>query len=183
STNLHPPGRAARSCAARVDPQRSRIQCRRGPPMKLLLIPMGTPGDVQPFIELAAALNARGHEATVAAHDNFRDWIERRGGHFISLGSADDYARFLADANLWNLHKAPRVFASKLVRPTFERMYELVKKAHESGTLVVAQTMALAARVAADTLGARVVMLHRQPSIIHSAIDPPTLPMTWMPPG
>lgn len=145
--------------------------------MKVLLIPMGTPGDVQPFIDLGLALMARGHAVRLVAHANFREWVERYGVPFVELGPAAQYERLLADKNLWTIHKSPRVFAKKLVLPTLQPMYEIIRDTHaDGGTVVVAQTMALGARVARDKLDIPLVTIHRQPAVLRSLRDSPHVP-------
>ncbi len=145
--------------------------------MKFLLIPMGTPGDVQPFIDLALALQSRGREVQLIAHANFRGWVEQYGVPFVELGPAEQYQRLLADKNLWTIHKSPRVFAKKLVLPTLHPLYEIIRAAHaDSGAVVVAQTMALGARVARDKLDMPLITIHRQPAVMRSLYDSPHVP-------
>ncbi len=145
--------------------------------MKILLVPMGTPGDVQPFIDLGLELQSRGHGAQLVAHANFAAWVRQFGLPFVELGPAEQYERLLADRNLWNVHKSPRVFAKKLVLPTMRPLYELIRKAAEDGpVIVVAQTMALGARVAHDRLGVPLVTVHRQPAVVRSLRDSPVIP-------
>lgn len=47
--------------------------------MKILLIALGTRGDVQPALALAAGLRDAGHAVTVAASLTFKDWIVSQG--------------------------------------------------------------------------------------------------------
>ena len=47
--------------------------------MKYGIITSGSRGDVQPFIALALALMEKGHEATVVAPENFREFVEGFG--------------------------------------------------------------------------------------------------------
>ena len=84
-----------------------------------LLVPAGTPGDVQPFFDLGVELLARGHRVTLLAHDYFRGRAHDVGFEFTSIGSAPEYEALLNDKNLWNQFKAHRVFAKKLIVPTF----------------------------------------------------------------
>src|SRR5436190_15596444 len=99
-------------------------------PLHILLVPMGTPGDVQPFIDIGSALRARGHRATLVANAFFREWAKNANLDFIELGTADEYQRLIDDKNLWTLHKAHRVFAKKLVLKNIERLYRIIEKEH-----------------------------------------------------
>src|SRR5205085_1347053 len=95
--------------------------------LEVLLVPMGTPGDVQPFIDIGRALVSRGHRATLIAHANFAGWVQQAGLQFLELGSIAQYQRMLDDKNLWNIGKQHRVFAKKLVIPAIEPLYRLIE--------------------------------------------------------
>jgi sterol 3beta-glucosyltransferase len=49
------------------------------------IVAIGSRGDVQPYVSLALGLMERGHEATVMAHENFKDFIGSYGVEFIPL--------------------------------------------------------------------------------------------------
>jgi UDP:flavonoid glycosyltransferase YjiC (YdhE family) len=49
------------------------------------IITTGSRGDVQPFVALALALLARGHDVTIVASENFRDFIDGFGVRFIPV--------------------------------------------------------------------------------------------------
>ena len=56
-------------------------------PRHVAIFAQGTRGDVQPYLALALALKARGHGVTLAAPDDFRDWIAGRGIEFAPMGT------------------------------------------------------------------------------------------------
>lgn len=145
---------------------------------EVYLIPMGTPGDVQPFIEIGQRLLARGHEVKLVAHQPFAQWAARFGLGMVELGTAAQYQRLLDDENLWVPAKAHRVFARKLVVPTMQPMYDLLAAAQAKNPdcVVLGQTMALGARVAQEKLGIKLLTLHRQPAVLRSVYDSSTLP-------
>src|SRR4051794_24968958 len=148
----------------------------------VLLVPAGTPGDVQPFIDLGVALRARGHDVTLLAHDYFRPRAEQLGFGFASTGSLAEYDVLLNDKNLWNPFKQHRVFAKKLVVPSTRRIYNAIAKAYEPGrTVVAAQSMAVGARIAQDKLGVPTATVHRQPTFLRSVYESPRTPLTFTP--
>lgn len=53
--------------------------------MKIALLTLGSRGDVQPYIALAKALYARGHDVRLAAPENFADWIAGHGVPFAPI--------------------------------------------------------------------------------------------------
>ena len=50
--------------------------------MNLLLLPMGSSGDVHPFVGLGLALKKRGHRVTIIANGYFKDMVLRAGLSF-----------------------------------------------------------------------------------------------------
>ena len=50
--------------------------------MHIVILAMGTRGDVQPTLALSKGLQAAGHKVTLAAGRNFADWIESHGVHY-----------------------------------------------------------------------------------------------------
>lgn len=58
--------------------------------MRIVVLTMGSRGDLQPFLALGSGLAARGHEVAVAGFAPFREDVERRGLAFRRLpGDAD----------------------------------------------------------------------------------------------
>ncbi|MEU4422292.1 glycosyltransferase [Actinoplanes sp. NPDC024001] len=53
--------------------------------MKVLILTLGTRGDVQPFIALAQQLQARGHEAVLGAPERFADLVTTHGVRFAGV--------------------------------------------------------------------------------------------------
>ena len=53
--------------------------------MKVLVLTLGTRGDVQPFVALAQELQRRGHQAVVAAPERFADLIAGQGVTFVGV--------------------------------------------------------------------------------------------------
>ncbi len=49
------------------------------------IVAIGSRGDVQPYVALALGLVERGHETTILAHENFRDFVEGYGLRFYPL--------------------------------------------------------------------------------------------------
>src|SRR5690349_16055360 len=99
--------------------------------LHVLLIPLGTPGDVQAFLDIGIGLRRRRHRVTLVAHAPFRSRATQAQLEFIELGSAEEFDALLNDRNLWNPNKAHRVFAKKLVVPTLRRMYDIIAKHYE----------------------------------------------------
>ena len=58
------------------------------PPMNILMLVVGSRGDVQPFIALALGLQDYGHRVRLATHAGFRRFVEGQGIEFFDLGGS-----------------------------------------------------------------------------------------------
>ena len=55
--------------------------------LKIIVLTIGTRGDVQPFVGLCKALKAAGHHPQIASHGYFKTWVEQEGVQFKDIGS------------------------------------------------------------------------------------------------
>lgn len=73
--------------------------------MKILLSTIGSRGEVQPLLALALELRELGHDATLCAPPNFKDWVESYGLRCVPIGPD---VRALASAGVKSpAHRAP----------------------------------------------------------------------------
>uniref|UniRef100_A0A7N0SVU0 sterol 3beta-glucosyltransferase n=1 Tax=Kalanchoe fedtschenkoi TaxID=63787 RepID=A0A7N0SVU0_KALFE len=56
------------------------------PPLQIVMLIVGTRGDVQPFVAIGKRLQDHGHRVRLATHANFRDFVLSAGLEFFSLG-------------------------------------------------------------------------------------------------
>jgi len=57
----------------------------RVPPLHILILLVGSQGDVQPFVAFGLGLQKRGHEVRIAAHVQFRDFVKKHGLDYFPL--------------------------------------------------------------------------------------------------
>lgn len=145
--------------------------------MDLLLFPIGSHGDVHPFVGLGAALRDRGHRVTVFTNGHFGPMIGRAGLDFVALGGEDDYQQALGDPKLWEpLEGFKRVVQWGILRQ-MRPIYHLIAERRVPGkTVVLAQATAFGARIAQEALGVPLVTVNLQPALLRSAVEPPVLP-------
>jgi sterol 3beta-glucosyltransferase len=98
--------------------------------VRIALTSFGTRGDVQPFLVLALALQARGHDVTLAAPPNVVAWAARCGVRTERIGF--DTQAYMDSA------EGRAMFASGNVRAIMKRMQTLM---HEHQDLLVADQM------------------------------------------
>ncbi|KAG6703307.1 hypothetical protein I3842_07G077200 [Carya illinoinensis] len=56
------------------------------PPLQIVMLIVGTRGDVQPFVAIGKCLQGCGHRVRLATHANFKDFVLTAGLEFFPLG-------------------------------------------------------------------------------------------------
>ncbi|KAL6345124.1 hypothetical protein AAG906_013608 [Vitis piasezkii] len=56
------------------------------PPLQIVMLIVGTRGDVQPFVAIGKGLQACGHRVRLATHSNFKEFVLNAGLEFFQLG-------------------------------------------------------------------------------------------------
>ena len=140
--------------------------------MHIMVIPMGSAGDVYPLLGLGVALRSHGHDVEVVANSYYQAIIERADLSFLELGTYEDLRSGLENPDLWHRRKGFIVLGQVLL-PLMKPLYEMIARRYIPGeTIVVASSLALAARVAQEKLGLPLVTVHLQPTAFRSAHDP-----------
>ena len=55
------------------------------PPMKIVILVVGTRGDVAPFVNLALALKDKGHDVRIGTHKDYRELVMKQGLKYYPL--------------------------------------------------------------------------------------------------
>jgi sterol 3beta-glucosyltransferase len=63
----------------------ARLSLPRVPPMSIVMLVVGTRGDVQPFVPIGRGIAAAGHRVRLATHEEFRPLVEKAGLEFYPL--------------------------------------------------------------------------------------------------
>lgn len=143
------------------------------PPLTILVVGLGSAGDVHPNVGLALALKRRGHRVLFIGPAIFKPLAQRVGLEFFAVGSEETYYETIRDPDLWHPFRSFRVVATKLLLPAIRPIYELIAANHVPGrTLVTAPSTAFAARIAQEKLGLPLATVHLQPSLMRSMVDP-----------
>ncbi len=154
--------------------------------MKILLVTLGTDGDIDPFIALGQELKDRNHRVILVSNDYFKDKADQFGLEFVSIGSKQDYLDVLANPDVWNRFKGFRLLVDELILRGMRDIYEQIKILHTPDTIIVAPCFMYGARIARDKLGIPLVTVVLQPTSIWTDDQPPTLasyPWTKFLPG
>src|SRR5713101_5517338 len=116
--------------------------------MRVLLLPLGSLGDVNPFIGLGLALQKRGHDVVVIANSYFESPIKQVGLGFASSAPAQNYVNMIHHPDMWHPTRGPALHVAALLA-VMPRAFSMIKELHQPGnTVIAAMPLALAARVA-----------------------------------
>lgn len=140
----------------------------------MLILAMGSSGDVHPMIALAKQLRARGHEVTFAVNPHFFPLLEKLAIPTAPIGTEEEYRRATAAPELWQPTKAFPFILKKLILPLMEPVYRLVAELRP--TVVIGTPLSLGARAAHEALGVPYATVVLAPSPILCVDHAPRLP-------
>jgi UDP:flavonoid glycosyltransferase YjiC (YdhE family) len=154
--------------------------------VRVAVLAMGSRGDVEPFLALAAGLRRRGHTVVVATHAEFAALVTGAGVEFAELGgnprealSSPQGQRMLATRN--PLLLSARIGA--LVGPALDAALPAAQAACTGADVVVYATLAQFGLTVADQLGVPAVAAHLQPATPTTAMPAASLPSLRPPPA
>ncbi|MFO0875141.1 MAG: glycosyltransferase [Phycisphaerales bacterium] len=100
--------------------------------MRILLLTMGSHGDIHPFIGIGRALRDRGHEATIATNPYYEAQIRAAGTGFAALTEHADLKRIIGDHKVMDPLRGPLVVMRTLTLPLVphfvQRTRELIRE-------------------------------------------------------
>ncbi len=147
--------------------------------MRVLLVSMGSAGDVLPFIALSQALRARGHDVTVLSNGYFRDVAEKEGVRFVEVSPADEHAKRTRQRSSWGLRRS-FIEGGRNLLEDMPKVYEAVAAHYVPGeTVVAAAGLMFGARIAQEKLGIPLATVHLSPLCFRSVHDEVAWPR-WM---
>jgi UDP:flavonoid glycosyltransferase YjiC (YdhE family) len=149
--------------------------------MHVLLVTVGTDGDVYPYVGLGARLRARGHRVTLTANERFGTLAADNGLAFRALVSDAEMDEALAHPDFWHPLKCAPLLARWGVR-FLPRQYALVAElAGDGDTVLAASPGVFAPRLVQETLSRPLATIVLQPWMIPSAIAPGVMPGVPLP--
>ncbi len=144
--------------------------------MKVLMVPLGTSGDVYPLVGIGKALKQRGHHVEIIANAYFEPVITHGGLTFIELGTVADYRSYIESPGIWDPIGCIGLTAEWLILRPLQRTFEIIEERFVAGaTVIVAPLTAFGARIAQEKLGIPLVSVALHPACFRSLISPPKL--------
>lgn len=149
-----------------------------------VMVAIGSSGDVNPFLGIAAALRERGHRTTIISAPQFAGAATSTGSGFAALGTWEAYGAIYGDPDLWHPRRGLRIYFSYLSR-LVDQTVELIKERYEPGdTVVLSSFQCFGARVAHEALGVPLCTILPYPISLQSVYDPNRNPIgnppKWM---
>lgn len=138
---------------------------------RILILAVGSAGDVYPFIVIGQALRARGFEVTLIASANFEQRVQRAGLQFISGLSQQELDAGISDPDLWHPLKGFATIWKYMARQLPAAYRQQLALVREKPTLIVASTLGLTGRLLQEAHGVPLVTVHLAPSCLFSADD------------
>ena len=151
--------------------------------MHVVIVSIGTQGDLYPLLGIGRALKTRGHRVTVLANAYFEPAVQQAGLDFHSIGSARDY---LAAVDEVADNTMRRLLFRHLFLGPMEPVYAYLSRlATDQATVMLCNISALGARLAHEKFGLPMISVNMGPMMFLSAYDPPLFSLTpypkWIP--
>ena len=143
--------------------------------MHVILVSVGTDGDVFPYVGLGEKLRSRGHRVTLTASAPYEPLARAHGFAFQALVSEEEHRELFGDPDFWNPWKNAPLMARWGVR-FIQRQYDLLSTLNSEDTALAASPGVFAAALVHEKVGTPLVNLILQPWMIPSSIAPPIMP-------
>jgi rhamnosyltransferase subunit B len=145
--------------------------------VRIALFPLGSAGDVHPFVGLGKALKSRGHEVAIMVNGYFRDVVQRIGLEYFELGTAEEFLAVTRDPSLWRpIRSFGSVFRHGIARAMRDQYAAVARHFSDRRTLLLANCLSFGVRIAAEKFGLPLVTVHIQPAPLWSEYQTPALP-------
>ena len=149
--------------------------------MHIIVMAIGSDGDVNPMLEIAGELKSRGHSIDFFANGYFEEKVRERGFGFVALGEREQYELVVRDKNLWEPRKAFKTIWNNLKNYLLIQ-YQLVEEHIKPGeTAMLSSSLAFSTRLIQEKLGLKLSTVHLAPSVILSREKPPFMPGVQLP--
>jgi rhamnosyltransferase subunit B len=141
--------------------------------MKFVMTPVGSAGDVHPFIGLGRALRARGHDVVIVTAGTFEQVVQRAGLEFRETISAQFFDVMSKHPDLWHSRRGLQ-FVLGTVADYLQLGYQRVADVYEPGrTVLVGHALSFGTRLYEEKHGVPAATLHLAPSIFRSDFQQP----------
>lgn len=143
--------------------------------MRFILTPVGSSGDVNPYVSIGCGLQKRGHEVILMAPEPFEATVRSAGLGFECSSSNKAYERTVANSDLWDPWKGLSVVLGE-VASNLEENYATLESLYMKGnTVLVGHSLSLATRLLEEIKECPAATIHLSPNAFRSDHDQPSL--------
>lgn len=143
--------------------------------MRFILTPVGSSGDVNPYVSIGRGLQERGHDVVVMAPEPFSGSVRAAGLRFECSSSNKDYERTVANSDLWDPWKGLSVVLGE-VATNLEPNYRTLESLYVEGeTVLVGHSLSLSTRLLEEVKQCPAATVHLSPNAFRSDHDQPSL--------
>ena len=145
--------------------------------MKIIIVTLGSMGDVLSFVALGIHLRQRGHEVLVLSHSWEEPLIRGAGLAFQSIVSFETGQKVLKHPDLFHPEKRLSILEQHFYFPTTQAVFAFIENQFEWGnTVVIAPPWAYGARIAQEKLGVPLLTVLLAPWHFHEGHRPTISP-------
>ena len=142
--------------------------------MHIILVAIGSVGDVHPLVGIGLALKKKGHSVVVLTSGYFESMMKETGLDVHPIGTAEDYLAVLNKMNMTAPFKLRPIICDNLFVRPMKPVYDYISAHHHRGnTVVVCSISAMGARLANEKLGVPMISINVSPMMCKSTINPP----------
>jgi rhamnosyltransferase subunit B len=134
----------------------------------ILLLTLGTEGDVRPFLRIGRVLRAAGHSVTLLTHADYEEAAKQIGLEFAAIDNHADYQQFISGSSWVNTPQGIFAGYQQHFLPNVLSTYQLIQaRSRATETILVAHHNArIAAQLSAEKLGLPLIVIFVWPSQI-----------------
>jgi rhamnosyltransferase subunit B len=140
--------------------------------LHIIIIAVGSSGDVHPLLGLGRACAKHGHRVSFCTSPAFAEVVERCGLRFLPFGTEEEYYAAINNPALWNPRTSLKTLW-KAVAARIRPLYDLLHAEADNDTIMAAHPWAFGARLLHEKHGVPLVSLQISPSTFLSAKRPP----------
>ena len=141
--------------------------------MKIIIMALGSGGDVFPFIAIGQVLRERGHTVALLANPHFAAAVAQAGLSLVPLGTEAQYLAALRQPDIWHPRRGFAVIWRHIMEWTPQILTIIEGQIVPGQTVLVGSTLSVATRLAQEQWNLPAVMMHLAPSCFLSAHEFP----------
>lgn len=149
--------------------------------MNVLLIGLGTSGDIFPYVALGKALKQQNHRVTIITNEFFRNLVLKNGLEYFQVGSASEYEQISQNQHFFHSSKAFGFAVNHIILKYMRPVFEAIALLAGDNTLIISQSLTPGARIAHEKFKIPLITLNLQPFTLWSYVNPPVFPGMALP--